>query len=157
MGHDPDLGVAFGKSQIAAGQDVPLKGSVFISVKDYDKHAILPIGRKFADMGFEILATPGTAELFRNHAIAVTKLPKLDEGRPNILDYIKNRTVALVINTPSGPKPRRDEIRIRGNAIDHAIPIVTTVSAARAMVNAIGVLRKGSLSVQSLQEIYKKE
>ena len=156
MGHDPDLGVAFGKSQIAAGQDVPLTGSVFISVKDYDKQAVLPIGRKFTDLGFEILATPGTAEVFRNQGIAVTKLPKIDEGRPNILDYIKNRTVSLVINTPSGPKPRRDEVRIRGNAIDHNIPIVTTISAAGAMVNAITVLRKGSWSVRSLQEIYER-
>ncbi|MCK9274256.1 MAG: carbamoyl-phosphate synthase large subunit [Syntrophales bacterium] len=156
MGHDADLGVAFGKSQIAAGQDVPSKGSVFISVKDYDKKAVLAIGKGFADLGFEILSTPGTADLFTANGIEVTKLPKLDEGRPNILDYIKNRTVALLINTPSGPKPRRDEVRIRGSAIDHNIPLVTTISAARAMVNAIGALKRGSCTVRSLQEIYRK-
>ena len=156
MGHDADLGIAFGKSQIAAGQRVPQAGSVFISVKDYDKKVIMDIAKDFADLGFEILSTPGTAAVLKGNNIKVTKLPKLGEGRPNILDYIKNRTVELLINTPSGTKPRRDEITIRGTAIDHTIPIITTISAARAMVNAIQAFKQGSCTVRALQDMYER-
>jgi carbamoyl-phosphate synthase large subunit len=157
MGIDPDLGVAFAKSQIAAGQSVPDSGKVFISVKDYDKSEIIAIAEKFADLGFEILSTPGTAQRLQENGISVTQLPRLDEGRPNLLDYIKNRDVKLLINTPSGPKPRRDEIRIRSEALAHNLSIVSTVSGAKAMVNAIDALRHRGLTVRSLQEIYKKD
>jgi carbamoyl-phosphate synthase large subunit len=156
MGIDPDLGVAFAKSQIAAGQRVPDSGKVFISVKDYDKSKIIAIGKKFVDLGFEILSTPGTAQRLLENGVPVTQLPRLDEGRPNLLDYIKNRDVELLINTPSGPKPRRDEIRIRSDALAHNLPIVSTVSGAKAMVNAIDALRHRGLTVRSLQEMYKK-
>ncbi|MBN2538553.1 MAG: carbamoyl-phosphate synthase large subunit [Deltaproteobacteria bacterium] len=154
MGIDPDLGVAFAKSQIAAGQKVPHSGKVFISVKDYDKREIVDIGEKFADLGFEILSTPGTAQTLRESGVSVTQLPRLDEGRPNLLDYIKNRDVDLLINTPSGPKPRRDEITIRSTALSRNVPLVSTVAGAKAMVNAIDALRHQTLTVRSLQEIY---
>ncbi len=157
MGIDPDLGIAFAKSQIAAGQKVPDSGKVFVSVKDYDKREIVDIGRKFADLGFEILSTPGTAQTLRENGVYVTQLPRLDEGRPNLMDYIKNRDVELLINTPSGPKPRRDEIRIRSEAVSRNIPVVTTISGAKAMVNAIDALRHRGLTVRSLQEIYKRD
>jgi carbamoyl-phosphate synthase large subunit len=156
MGIDPDLGVAFAKSQIAAGQRVPDSGKVFISVKDYDKSEIVAIAEKFADLGFEILSTPGTAQRLLESGVSVTQLPRLDEGRPNLLDYIKNRDVELLINTPSGPKPRRDEIKMRSEALAHNLPVVSTVSGAKAMVNAIDALRHRGLTVRSLQEIYKK-
>ncbi|MBN2846253.1 MAG: carbamoyl-phosphate synthase large subunit [Deltaproteobacteria bacterium] len=156
MGIDPDLGVAFAKSQIAAGQRVPDSGKVFISVKDYDKSKIVAIGKNFVDLGFEILSTPGTAQRLLENGVPVTQLPRLDEGRPNLLDYIKNRDVELLINTPSGPKPRRDEIRIRSDALAHNLPVVSTVSGAKAMVNAIDALRHRGLTVRSLQEMYKK-
>ncbi len=156
MGIDPDLGVAFAKSQIAAGQRVPDTGKVFISVKDYDKSEIVAIGRNFADLGFEILSTPGTAQRLLDKGVSVTQLPRLDEGRPNLLDYIKNRDVELLINTPSGPKPRRDEIRIRSEALSHNLSIVSTISGAKAMVNAIDALRNRRLTVRSLQEMYKR-
>ena len=157
MGHDPDLGIAFGKSQIAAGLDIPYGGAVFISVKDYDKAAVVDIAGSFEEMGFEILATAGTAEVLARRGISVTSLPRLDGGRPNILDYVKNRSVALLINTPSGPKPRQDEVTMRSSAADHAIPIVTTMSAARAMAGAIKAMRVrgGAFQVQSLQELFQ--
>ncbi len=154
MGIDPDLGIAFAKSQIAAGQMLPKTGKIFISVKDYDKDAIADIGRKFVEMGFEILSTPGTAQILLDHGIHTTRLPKLDEGRPNIIDYIKNRGIGLLINTPSGPKPRRDEVTIRSTAVAYGIPIVTTISGAEAMANGIRALINESFEVRSLQKIY---
>jgi len=154
MGIDPDLGIAFAKSQIAAGQMLPKSGKIFISVKDYDKNAITNIGKQFVEMGFEILSTPGTAKMLLDHGVNATCLPKLDEGRPNIIDYIKNRGIGLLINTPSGPKPRRDEVTIRSTAVAYGIPIVTTISGAEAMANGIRALINESFEVRSLQKIY---
>ena len=154
MGIDPDLGTAFAKSQIAARQTLPLSGKVFISVKDYDKGDIINIGRQFSDMGFEILSTPGTAQTLMDHDIPVTRLTRIDEGRPNLLDYIKNKDVGLLINTPSGPKPRRDEVVIRNTAVSHGIPVVTTISGAVAVIGGIQAMRRGSFDIRSLQEIY---
>jgi len=154
MGIDIDLGTAFAKSQIAARQMLPLSGKVFISVKDYDKREIVAIGRQFFDMGFEILSTPGTAQTLADHDIPVTRLSRIGEGRPNLVDYIKNRDVGLLINTPSGPKPRRDEVVIRNTAVSHGIPVVTTVSGAVAVIGGIRALRRGSFDIRSLQEIY---
>ncbi|MBN2254738.1 MAG: carbamoyl-phosphate synthase large subunit [Deltaproteobacteria bacterium] len=154
MGIDPNIGLAFAKSQIAAGQKVPDSGRVFLSVKDTDKDAVAALGRQLHDMGFEILSTPGTARVLMEQKVKVTCLPKLDEGRPNIIDYIKNRAVNLLINTPSGPRPRRDEVKMRSIAVAHGIPLVTTLSAAVAMVNAIGALKAGCCDIRSLQELY---
>lgn len=154
MGIDPDIGLAFAKSQIAAGQHVPESGRVFLSVKDTDKNAIIALGKKLDEMGFEILSTPGTARVLIDQNVKVTCLPRLTEGRPNIIDYIKNRAVNLLINTPSGPIPRRDEITIRSIAVAHGIPLVTTVSAAAAMINAIEAVKKGCCDIRSLQELY---
>ncbi|MDO9516026.1 MAG: carbamoyl-phosphate synthase large subunit [Syntrophales bacterium] len=154
MGIDADLGVAFAKSQIAAKQTLPLSGKVFISVKDYDKGDIINIGKQFSDMGFEILSTPGTAQALMEHNIPVTRLTRIDEGRPNLLDYIKNKDIGLLINTPSGPKPRRDEVMIRNAAVSHGIPVVTTISGAVAVIGGIQAMRRGSFAIRSLQEIY---
>ncbi|MDD5723047.1 MAG: carbamoyl-phosphate synthase large subunit [Syntrophales bacterium] len=154
MGIDPDLGTAFAKSQIAAKQILPLSGKIFISVKDYDKKDIIAIGKQFLDMGFEILSTPGTAKALMEHDIPVTELKRIDEGRPNLLDYIKNKDVGLLINTPSGPKPRRDEVMLRNAAVSHGIPVVTTISGAVAVIGGIQALGRGSFAIRSLQEIY---
>lgn len=154
MGIDTDLGTAFAKSQIAARQILPLSGKVFISVKDYDKGDIVDIGKRFFDMGFEILSTPGTAQALMEHDIPVTRLTRIDEGRPNLLDYIKNKDIGLLINTPSGPKPRRDEVVIRNAAVSHGIPVVTTISGAVAVIGGIQALRRGPFGIRSLQEIY---
>jgi carbamoyl-phosphate synthase large subunit len=154
MGIDRNIGLAFAKSQIAAGQMVPQTGKVFLSVKDSDKPSIIALGRKFEEMGFEILSTPGTAQVLMDQGINVACLPKLAEGRPNILDYIKNRDVNLLINTPSGPLPRRDEVTIRSIAVAYGIPLVTTIAGATAMTNAITSLKEGCCNIQSLQEFY---
>lgn len=154
MGIDPNIGLAFAKSQIAAGQMVPDTGKVFLSVKDSDKVLIVPLAKKFDGMGFEILSTPGTARVLMEQNVKVTCLPRLAEGRPNIVDYIKNRAVNLIINTPSGPISRRDEITIRSIAVSYGIPLVTTVSGSMAMVNAIESVRNGCCTIRSLQEIY---
>jgi carbamoyl-phosphate synthase large subunit len=157
MGIDRDIGLAFAKSQIAAGQMVPDSGKVFLSVKDSDKSSIVALGKKFEEMGFEILSTPGTARVLMDRGIEVACLPKLNEGRPNILDYIKNRNVNLLINTPSGPLPRRDEVSIRSIAVSYGIPLVTTIAGAEAMANAIRSFRGGCCNIQSLQEIYASQ
>ena len=154
MGIDPDLSMAFAKSQIAAGQGIPQSGKVFISVKDHDKGAIVDIARHFVTLGFEVLSTPGTAKVLTDHGVPVTRLMKLDEGRPNLLDYMKNNDVNLLINTPGGPKPRRDEIRIRNKAISLDLPIVSTIAAAQAVVHAIEKLKRQSMTVRPLQDIY---
>jgi len=154
MGIDPNIELAFAKSQIAAGQSMPESGKVFISVKDSDKDAVIPLGKKMSEMGFEILSTPGTARVLMDQNVKVTCLPRLAGGRPNIVDYIKNREVSLLINTPSGPVPRRDEVTMRSIAVTHGISLVTTVSAAAAMVNAIGSFRQGCCDIRSLQEMY---
>ena len=105
-------------------------------------------------MGFDILSTAGTGSVLQDHNIPVTVVPRLKEGRPNILDYIKNRQVGLIINTPSGPIPRKDEIRIRSTAVAHGIPLVTTVAGAVAMADGIRDLQRRGFDVRSLQEIY---
>ena len=154
MGIDADLGAAFAKSQIAARQILPLSGKVFISVKDSDKGDIIDIGQRFSDMGFEILSTPGTAAALTEHGIPVTRLTRIDEGRPNLLDYIKNKDVGLLINTPSGPKPRRDEVVIRNAAVSHGIPVVTTLSGAEAVIGGIRAMLRSSFGIRSLQTMY---
>jgi len=157
MGIDPHPGVAFAKSQIAAGQRLPFSGKIFISVKDRDKKAIVEVGKRFREMGFEILSTPGTAKRLQEHGIDVTSLPKLEEGRPNILDYIKNEDVHLLINTASGPVPRRDEVAIRSASVSYGIPLVTTAAGALAVAKGILAMKAGQFEVRSLQEIYSSE
>jgi carbamoyl-phosphate synthase large subunit len=154
MGIDAHPGMAFAKSQIAAGQRLPFSGKIFISVKDRDKKAIVEVGKRFREMGFEILSTPGTAKCLKENGIDVTSLPKLEEGRPNILDYIKNEDVHLLINTASGPMPRRDEVAIRSASVSYGLPLVTTVAGAMAVVKGIRALKAGQFEVRSLQEMY---
>jgi carbamoyl-phosphate synthase large subunit len=154
MGIDLRFGMAFAKSQIAAGQMLPTSGHVFISVKDYDKRAIIAIGRRLVKIGFALLATSGTAKALQEKGISVEALPKLAEGRPNILDYIKNKEVGLIINTPSGPRPRLDEVTIRAAAVTYGIPMVTTMAGAAAMANALQALMDDRLEVRSLQSLY---
>jgi carbamoyl-phosphate synthase large subunit len=157
MGIDSSFGAAYLKSQLAAGQKLPSKGNVFISVKNQDKRNIVMIARKLADMGFKIMATTGTANTLSRNDIKVETIPRLSEGRPNIIDYIKDGKVALVINTPSGKVAKEDELKIRSNSILYGIPLITTVSGAQASVSAIeSLLRKSKLSVKALQEYHKE-
>ena len=154
MGIDVDLGLAYAKSQMAAPPPLPKAGSVFVSVKDADKEAIIPVAREFLKLGFEIISTSGTAEALTKAKIKVTKVFKIDEGRPNVLDRIKNGDINFIINTPSGKIPREHEVVIRNAALAAKIPIMTTVRAALASANGIRSLQKRKVQVRSLQEYH---
>src|SRR5437660_6518280 len=154
MGMDVDLGLAFAKSQMAAPPRLPRKGNVFISVKDTDKESVIPLAREFLKLGFGIIATSGTADALAAAKIPVTKVFKLREGRPNVLDRVKNGDIKFIINTPSGKIPREDEVRIRNASLAQRIPIMTTVRAALASANGIRSLQKRKLRVRSLQEYH---
>ncbi len=156
MGIDSTFGAAYAKSQIAAGQNLPKEGNVFISVKNQDKRNIIFIAKKLFDLGFTIMATSGTGEALKNSDIDVVVLPKLLEGRPNILDLMKDGKIALIINTPSGKATKEDEVKIRSHAILHNVPLITTVSGAQASVNGIeNMIKHKKISVKPLQEYYR--
>jgi carbamoyl-phosphate synthase large subunit len=154
MGMDVDLGLAYAKSQMAAPPRLPKKGKVFISVKDTDKEAVIPVAREFVKLGFEIISTSGTADGLKKAKIKVTKVFKIHEGRPNVLDRIKNGDINFIINTPSGKIPREHEVVIRNAALAAKIPIMTTVRAALASTNGIRSLQKRKVRVRSLQEYH---
>jgi carbamoyl-phosphate synthase large subunit len=154
MGVDEDPAMAFAKSQMAANQPLPTEGNVFVSVRDADKENVIPIARNFHEQGFDLLATSGTQAALADAGIPARTVPKLAEGRPNILDFIKSQDVGLLINTPSGPAPRRDEIKIRGVAVRHEVPLITTIAAADASARAVKALREGKFQVHCLQEIH---
>lgn len=157
MGIDATFGCAYAKSQIAAGQKLPTKGNVFISVKNQDKRNIVFVAKKLADLGFKIVATSGTAEALKSNDIDVQVLPKLHEGRPNAIDLLKDGKISLIINTPSGKTTKEDEMKIRSLAILYNIPLITTVSGAQASVNGIeNLIKKPKISVKSLQEYHKE-
>jgi carbamoyl-phosphate synthase large subunit len=155
MGIDVDFGRAYIKSQISAGQNPPRKGNVFISVRDKDKRAVVFIAKKLQDLGFHMCATAGTAAALEKNGIEVSVLPKLTEGRPNVLDFMKDGKIQMVINTPSGRIPREDEVKIRSHVVLYNIPYTTTISGAQATVNGIESLLKKDLEVKSLQEYHK--
>jgi len=156
MGIDKDFGLAYIKSQLAAGQKFPAKGNVFISVRDNDKKKILPVAKKLEKLGFHIYATSGTAAILEKGKIKVKILPKIAEGSPNILDLMKSAKIQMVINTPSGRMPRQDEVKIRSHVISYNIPYTTTISGAEATVNGLESLAKNNLSVKALQEYHGK-
>ena len=154
MGLDGDLGVAYAKSQMAAGGPLPLSGRVFISVSDAHKGEVAEVARQFADLGFELVATNGTAAVIEKAGLKVQRIFKLSEGRPNAVDRLKNREIQLVINTPAGQSPRADEVRIRTTAVYTGTPIMTTLSGARAAALGIAALRKNGYRVKTLQEYH---
>jgi carbamoyl-phosphate synthase large subunit len=154
MGMDVDLGLAYAKSQMAAPPPLPTEGNVFISVKDSDKDAVVSVAREFIELGFGIIATSGTAAGLTTSKVKVTEVFKLREGRPNVLDRVKNGDINFIINTPSGKIPREDEVIIRNAALARKIPIMTTVRAAQASANGIRSLQKSPLQVRSLQEYH---
>jgi carbamoyl-phosphate synthase large subunit len=156
MGIDRNFPLAFAKSQIAAGTVLPIKGNIFISVRDADKTAIIPVAKMLADAGFTLLATGGTHEALAKSDIPATRMSKLAEGRPNIRDLIKNGQVQLIINTPTKKGPQTDEGKIRALAVLNRVPMMTTVTAAHAAAMAILELQKGDWGVRSLQEYFTK-
>ena len=154
MGLDADLGIAYSKSQMAAGSPPPLSGRVFISVSDAHKDELPEIGTLFNDLGFELVATSGTAAALEKAGLKVRRVCKLSEGRPNPIDLLKNREIQLVINTPTGQTPRADEVKIRTTAVYTGTPIMTTMSGARAMALGIAALRQNGYAVKTLQEYH---
>ena len=154
MGLDADLGIAYAKSQMAANSPLPLGGKVFISVSDTHKDEAVAVAKQFAEMGFELVATSGTAAALEKAGLKVQRIFKLTEGRPNAVDLLKNREVQLVINTPAGEAPRADEVKIRTTAVYTNTPIMTTLSGAKAAVLGIAALKKSGYGVQTLQEYH---
>jgi carbamoyl-phosphate synthase large subunit len=155
MGIDTDFGRAFAKAQLAAGQNLPLQGTVFISVSDRDKSAVALIAQDFLNLGFHLLCTEGTHRFLAEKGLKVEKVLKLHEGRPHVIDFIKNREIHLIVNTPTGSEAQQDGQRIRRTAITYKVPLITTLAGARATVAAIRALQWGSLGVKSLQEYHK--
>jgi carbamoyl-phosphate synthase large subunit len=152
MGIDADLPMAFVKSQMAASASLPASGTVFISVSGADKSGVTPIAQQLAEMGYKLLATAGTANHLAAQGVPVDILPKIQEGRPNLLDKMQNNEVALIINTPSGRGSQTDEGKIRAAAVAHRVPCITTLSAAQAAVEACRALRERELTVTALQD-----
>ena len=152
MGSGASFGEAFAKAQLGCGQPLPLSGNAFLSVNDRDKANLLPIARELAALGFTLLATGGTAAFLQASGLQVTPIYKVNEGRPNAVDYIKNGQIALIVNTPLGKASFFDEAAIRRAAIVYGVPTLTTLSGAAAAVAAIAALREGVWTVESLQE-----
>jgi carbamoyl-phosphate synthase large subunit len=152
MGLDADLGVAYAKSQMAANSPLPASGKVFISVSDAHKTEVAAVAKSFSDLGFELVATSGTAAVLEKAGLKVQRVNKLLEGRPNIVDFLKNKEIQFVINTPSGAAPREDEVKIRTTAVYTGTPIATTLSGAKAAALGIAALKTSGYGVKTLQE-----
>jgi carbamoyl-phosphate synthase large subunit len=156
MGIDTSFGMAFAKSQFAAGYSLPTGGSVFISVRDEDKKAMLPVAKIFRKLGFAIYATRGTSTYLARHGIENRTVAKLTEGRPHVIDHIKNGEISLVINTATGRKTVSDAYLIRRATLVYNLPYATTIAGACATAHAISALHTGDLQVRSLQEYYSR-
>jgi len=152
MGIAPTFGTAFAKAQMASGCSLPTSGTAFISVNDFDKQTVIPIARDLASLGFHLIATRGTARALEQGGLSVEMVYKVAEGRPNVVDHIKNGQVDLVLNTPYGGGSYFDEPAIRKSAYAHGVPCITTLSAAAACVAGIRALREEPLSVRPLQD-----
>jgi carbamoyl-phosphate synthase large subunit len=154
MGISEDFGIAFAKSQMASGFRIPTEGTVFISVNDFDKGGVLPHARALKAMGFRILATRGTAEFLSREGVATDMVFKVNEGRPNIVDFIKDGKISIVFNTPLGKESFFDDGAIRKSATLHGVLAVTTLTGAAATVRAIQAVRERTMDFLSLQEIH---
>jgi carbamoyl-phosphate synthase large subunit len=155
MGIDKDFGLAFGKSQIACGNRIPLSGKIFVSLKDKDKPISVHIVKKLLGLGLSVIATKGTAKYLKDHGLDVEVINKVAEGRPHIVDLIKNKEINFVINTVSGTQAQRDSFSIRQSALQYRVPFTTTISGAIAVVNAIDMLKKKRVNIKSIQEYHK--
>jgi carbamoyl-phosphate synthase large subunit len=152
MGIDADLGLAFLKGYAAAGMKLPMTGRILITVKAADKRAIIPEARLLSSLGYELIATDGTYRALKSNGIPCKRVNKVQEGRPHIVDQVKNRDIAFILNTPYGKKERTDDSSIRAAAVQAGIPCVTTLAGIRAVVSAFDALHRGNLEVRSLQE-----
>jgi carbamoyl-phosphate synthase large subunit len=156
MGIDSDFGRAFAKAELGAGEKLPLQGTVFVSMSDRDKPLAADVIKEFIKLGFTIMATQGTRQILQKAELEVTSILKLHEGRPHVLDAIKNGNIQLIINTPSGEEAHADSKLIRRTALGYKIPIITTIAGARATVAAIRSLQNTTLDVKVIQEYCPK-
>ncbi|HEY9761142.1 MAG TPA: carbamoyl-phosphate synthase large subunit [Trichocoleus sp.] len=152
MGIDVDFGKSFAKAELAASQRLPLKGSVFISMNDREKSAVIPVAKDLADLGFKLVATVGTRKALMEQGLDVDLVLKLHEGRPHIVDAIKNGQIQLIINTPVGGEAQEDDRSIRRTALAYKVPIITTIAGAKATAAAIRSLQNETLDVKALQD-----
>lgn len=152
MGLDEDLGVAFAKAQAAAKPGLPTSGNVFLSVKDSDKPRVVELARQLDQLGFAIYSTGGTAKVLSDNGVKVSKLSKIGEGRPTAVDLIKNGQIQMVINTPAGMIPRKDENTIRAAAYAHSVCIMTTLTGAKAALEGIKALTNTRIGVKPIQK-----
>jgi carbamoyl-phosphate synthase large subunit len=154
MGLDIDFGSAYAKAQLGAGQKLPLSGTVFISVKNRDKASVLPLAKRFLALGFDIIATRGTARLLAENGITARRISKVSMGRPHVVDAVKNGEIQLIINTGIGGDTRRDGYIIRRNALKYNIPYATTIAGAVAISRGIEMMIQKELSVKALQDYH---
>ena len=154
IGFDKHLGSAYAKAEAGAGNSLPEQGTIFISINDMDKVKAIPLARDFQELGFEIMATSGTASLFNENGVTARPIFKVGEGRPNVVDAIKNGEVQLVVNTPMGAQAREDEYEIGRSAIRYKIPVITTIAGAQAAVRGIRNIIAKQINYQSLQEVF---
>ena len=154
IGLDTDYALAFAKSQLGAGVELPRDGTVFISVRDDDKERVLPAARALRDSGFGIMATSGTARFLQENGIEAKRINKVLEGRPHVEDAIRNREIQLVINTTEGAKAMSDSKSLRRAALMQKIPYYTTMSGALSASKAIAALTAGNLEVKPLQDYF---
>ncbi|MEH2215917.1 MAG: carbamoyl-phosphate synthase large subunit [Nostoc sp.] len=152
MGIDTDFGRAFAKAELGAGERLPLTGTVFVSMSDRDKAAAGAVVKEFIDLGFTVMATLGTRQVLLEQGLNIELVLKLHEGRPHVLDAIKNKKIQLIINTPSGEEAQTDARLIRRTALAYKIPIITTIAGAKATVAAIRSLQNTTLDVKTIQE-----
>jgi carbamoyl-phosphate synthase large subunit len=155
MGIDHSFPMAFAKSQMAASSPLPRSGTIFISVAQRDKQEVIPVARSLAGMGYRLISTRGTGAVLQEAGVPVEIVPKLQEGRPNLIDFMKNGQIVLVVNTPSGKGARTDEGKIRAAAVSHGVTCITTLAAAHAAVEACRALREQELTVSPLQDWFK--
>jgi carbamoyl-phosphate synthase large subunit len=156
MGIDADFPRSYAKSQLAAGMILPSTGSVFMSVRDEDKPEILQMARALKQLGFTLVATRSTHDFLARHGLEADRVAKIGEGKPDVTDLLKQRTLSLIINTPSGKRAKADGFAIRRTALELNIPCITNIHSGMAAVHAIAVMREASLTVKPLQEYYRK-
>jgi carbamoyl-phosphate synthase large subunit len=154
MGIDDEFGLAYAKAQAASNNKIPTSGKIFLSVKDKDKYHTVEIARKLRELGFKLVATRGTAGYLDAHGIEVESINKVMEGRPHVVDLIKNKEIHFVINTVTGSQAQKDSFSIRRSALQYRIPYTTTISSAKAVVMAIESLLKRELKIKSIQEYH---
>jgi carbamoyl-phosphate synthase large subunit len=155
MGMAKNFGEAFFKAEMAAGDTLPMKGTVFISINSKSRKKLLPEMKLLFDNGFKLVATEGTSIFYNENGVPCEKIFKASEGRPNIIDLIKNDGVDLIINTPSGKIPTADAFAIRQAAVRYHIPIITTIAAAKAAVHGLLEVRNSNhISIKSIQEYH---